>query len=196
MLLTSPFVILWKVRMEIKKKIRLFMIWAVGLVVVLFGLMRMLDANFTADVTWTYTELLVWTSLDVSVGIVVISLPVLDAWLASGVRTALTKMGRTTHGGALGRSGYGNLDKSGFGTTKSSRPRTGANASTSRDYAESTEEICGGKDGDVELTGIMRVDEYTVQYAPKNAGEAELGGQSVVSPGIARRPKEAIGNAI
>ncbi|KAF3765109.1 hypothetical protein M406DRAFT_240003, partial [Cryphonectria parasitica EP155] len=91
-LLSSPVVILWKVRMNSKKKMRLFLIWAVGLLVVLFGLMRMLRTNFTSDITWTYTELLVWTTLDVSVGIVVISLPVLDAWLADGARKAMTKM--------------------------------------------------------------------------------------------------------
>lgn len=193
-LLTSPFVILWKVRMELKKKIRLFMIWAAGLVVVLFGLMRMLNANFTSDVTWTYTHLLIWTSLDVSVGIVVISLPVLDAWLASRVRDAMTKMGRTTHAGGLGKNGYGNLDKSGFGTTKSSRSRATANASTSRDYDESNEDMFDKKEG-IELSGIMRVDEYTVQFAPKDSREAGLGGQSVVSPGIGKKNKEFVGTA-
>ncbi|TLD31832.1 hypothetical protein E2P81_ATG07322 [Venturia nashicola] len=81
-LLLSPMVILWKVRIEIKKKIRLFFIWAV---------------------------LLIWTALDVTVGIVVISLPVLDDMIAASVRKAILKTRKTNTGG---RNGYGHLDKS------------------------------------------------------------------------------------
>lgn len=182
-LLSSPVIILWKVKMEIKKKMRLFFIWAVGLLVVLFGLLRMLRADFTSDVTWTYTELLIWTSLDVSVGIVVISLPVLDAWLAGGWRKAMTKMGRTTNNSrGMGHSGYGNLDRSGFGTMKSHRT-TGTRTATvgsSRDYSESVEDIIDKKSGAVELTGIMRTDEYAVHYTTK-----EEEGHAVQQPHVA-----------
>lgn len=174
-LLSSPVIILWKVKMEIKKKMRLFIMWTVGLLVVLFGLMRMLRANFTSDITWTYTELLIWTSLDVSVGIVVISMPVMDAWLAGGVRKAMTKMGRSTHSGGMGHSGYGNLDKSGFGTSKSQKShhtvgvRTGTHGG--KEYAESAEGIINKQDGAMEL-GIMRTDEYTVQFTRHDEDEA------------------------
>lgn len=163
--------------MEWKKKMRLFIIWGVGLLVVLFGLMRLLRADFTSDIMWTYTELLIWTSLDVSVGIVVISLPVMDAWLAGGWRKAMTKMGRTTNGGGLGKSGYGNLERSGFGTMKSSKSgnhsglRSGVTATHSstrtKEYAESDEAIFDQrdrKDGGMELA-IMRTDEYAVQFS-------------------------------
>ncbi|TID20020.1 hypothetical protein E6O75_ATG07480 [Venturia nashicola] len=108
-LLLSPMVILWKVRIEIKKKIRLFFIWGCGLLAVLCGLMRMLDANFTSDIFWSYTQLLIWTALDVTVGIVVISLPVLDDMIAANVRKAILKTRKTNTGG---RNGYGHLDKS------------------------------------------------------------------------------------
>lgn len=193
-LLSSPVIILWKVQMEIKKKMRLFFIWAVGLLVVLFGLLRMLRADFTSDVTWTYTELLIWTSLDVSVGIVVISLPVLDAWLAGGWRKAMTKMGRTTHGGGLGSSGYGNLDRSGFGTMQSHRT-TGTKSGghgTSREYGESVEDIIDKKGGAMELTGIMRTDEYAVHFTSKDE-EEHVGVHSSVAPGM--DPKYATGLA-
>lgn len=193
-LLLSPVVILWNVTMEWKKKFRLFAIWGVGLLVVLFGLMRLLRADFTSDIMWTYTELLIWTSLDVSVGIVVISLPVMDAWLAGGWRKAMTKMGRTTNGGGLGKSGYGNLERSGFGTSKSSKSgglrsgksiggggggissgshHTNTTTTTSvhnKEYAESTEFFMDRdhdrdrKDGAMELA-IMRTDEYAVQFS-------------------------------
>lgn len=190
-LLTSPVVILWNVTMEWKKKLRLFLIWGVGLLAVLFGLMRMLRADFTSDIMWTYTELLIWTSLDISVGIVVISLPVMDAWLAGGWRKAMTKMGRTTTGGGLGKSGYGNLERSGFGTRKSSKSAGGLRSgggggmsggggsgsgmgsstthttlsSANKEYAESTEFFDRDrKDGAMELA-IMRTDEYAVQFS-------------------------------
>lgn len=186
-LLSSPVVILWKVQMDIKKKMRLFFIWAVGLLVVLFGLLRMLRADFTSDVTWTYTELLIWTSLDVSVGIVVISLPVLDAWLAGGWRKAMTKMGRTTHGGGLGSSGYGNLDRSGFGTMKSHRTtgtRSGGHGS-SGEFSESVEDIIDKKGTGMELAGIIRTDEYAVHFTSKDE-EDQAGTPSRARPGVSR----------
>lgn len=182
-LLASPVVILWSVTMEWKKKLRLFIIWGVGLLVVLFGLMRLLRADFTSDIMWTYTELLIWTALDVSVGIVVISLPVMDAWMAGGWRKAMTKMGRTnaSGGGAgvYGKSGYGNLERSGFGTIKSTKSsRTGGaglrsnatatHSSSSKEYyAESADGIMDRdrKEEAMELA-IMRTDEYVVQFSP------------------------------
>lgn len=201
LLLVSPVVILWKVTMEIKKKCRLFFIWGCGLVVVLFGLMRLLRSNFTADIFWSYTELLVWTSLDVTVGCVVISLPVLDAWLAAGARKALTKMGRT-NGGGMNNSGYGNLDKnnSGFGmsrTMKSTRStRTGASKGvghdTPNDIGDAEEGFAHahahahahGKNSPVELT-IMRTDEYAVQFSTVEEEEAGMyGAKAFVTPGV------------
>lgn len=175
-LLSSPVVILWKIKMEIKKKMRLFFIWAVGLLVVLCGLLRMIKADFTSDVMWSYTELLIWTALDVAIGIVVISMPVLDAWLAGGVRKAMTKMGATTHGGGLGKSGYGNLDKSsGLGTMKSHRTvgtkSGGHGKSATRDTDSDEEGMVDRKDVAFEMT-IMRTDEYMVQYHSVDGAEA------------------------
>lgn len=158
--------------MEWKKKMRLFMIWGVGLLVVLFGLLRMVRADFTSDLTWTYTNLLIWTSLDITVGIVVISLPVMDAWLAGGWRKAMTKMGRTSNsGGGAGKSGYGNLKGSGFGTTmKSAGGRSVARRKrvhgSSPGDTESTQGILTRDKkevGGMELA-IIRTDEYAVQY--------------------------------
>lgn len=194
-LLSSPVVILWKVKMDIKKKMRLFFIWAVGLLVVLFGLLRMLRADFTSDITWSYTELLIWTSLDVAVGIVVISLPVLDAWLAGGWRKAMTKMGRSTRGGGLSSNGYGNLDRSGFGTKKSVRTtgtRSGVHGSTG-EYGDSVEDIFDKKGGAVELSGIMRTDEYAVHFTSTDEEEGAVSHSRVAAkasseytPGLAR----------
>lgn len=189
LLLVSPVVILWKVKMDIRKKVRLFFIWGCGLLAVLFGLMRMLDANFTADIFWSYTELLVWTTLDVTVGVVVISLPVLDAWLATGARKAMTKMGRTNLG-VMSKSGYGNLDKnrSGFGSstgTKSVITAGSRSASHARspDHSLSEEAFPKKKKSSIELT-ILRTDEYAVRFSTVDEEEAgTYGAKSTVSPG-------------
>lgn len=193
LLLTSPVVILWKVTMELKKKVRLFIIWGCGLLAVLFGLMRLLRMNFTSDIFWSYTELLIWTALDVTVGIVVISLPVLDAWLAAGARKAMTKMGRT-NGGGMGMSGYGNLDKStsGFGTSRTAKgvrtagTRRSMSHRMSKDHSESEEGLADGKGSPMELT-IMRTDEYAVRFSTvdeEEAGTGKFGAQACVTPGV------------
>lgn len=169
MLLMSPIAILWKVEIEIKKKIRLFLIWGCGLLAVLCSLMRMLDANFTSDIFWSYTQLLTWTSLDVTVGCMVISLPILDAMIAANLRKVMAKTRKTNTGG---RSGYGDLDKSNTGLGP---PCT----------AESTNTIGPGyqvdqKPGDVEKTSIelniMQTVKYAVRYS--SVEKAEAGGIS------------------
>ncbi|KAF9874302.1 integral membrane protein [Colletotrichum karsti] len=80
-LLLTPIIILWKVRIQRAKKIRLFAIWIVGGVTVLGGLLRQIRPTMTNDFTWDYVEVLVWTCLDLSLGILTASLPVLDGLL-------------------------------------------------------------------------------------------------------------------
>lgn len=192
MLLTSPVVILWKVEIEIKKKVRLFFIWGCGLLAVLCGLMRMLDANFTTDIFWSYTQLLIWTSLDVTVGIVVISLPVLDAMLAASARKAMPRTRKTN---TCGRSGYGNLDKS---KTRSGTSKTAKSANTigperglqDRDDAihQAEQGLDNTKHSPVELN-IIRTVEYAVGYLSaekEQAGGVEKQGEACVS----RRKRE------
>ncbi|GKT56109.1 integral membrane protein [Colletotrichum tofieldiae] len=81
MLLFTPIVILWKVQMQRAKKVRLFAIWTIGGVTVLGGLLRQIRPTMTNDFTWDYVEVLVWTCLDLSLGILAASLPVLDGLL-------------------------------------------------------------------------------------------------------------------
>lgn len=88
MLLSAPIIILRKVRMDRKKKARLFSLWAAGGLTVLGGLLRQVAPNFSADVTWGYTEILIWTSVDLCMGIVTASLPVMDAFLFGSGRVS------------------------------------------------------------------------------------------------------------
>ncbi|GJC91240.1 integral membrane protein [Colletotrichum higginsianum] len=103
MLLFIPIVILWKVRMQTAKKVRLFAIWTIGGVTVLGGLLRQLRPTMTNDFTWDYVEVLVWTCLDLSLGILAASLPVLDGLLEKYWRKAKNTV-INTHGDAGGVS--------------------------------------------------------------------------------------------
>ncbi|KAH8676145.1 hypothetical protein BX600DRAFT_546837 [Xylariales sp. PMI_506] len=187
-LLLSPIVILWTVSIGRAKKIRLFVTWACGLIAVLCGLMRQIRADWTSDITWDYTELLAFTSLDVSVGIITISLPVMDAWLAGAWRRAVDRIqvtyrsvvrsGNTTNAeagsagvdvtvsaGAAVRHIYGN------GSTVRN---TVLGSSLVRQYSDSAEEMIK-KCPETELNKIVRTDEYNIDYfTPGNELDNEI----------------------
>lgn len=80
LLLLTPVVILWNVRMRWQKKARLFLIWAAGALSVIGGLLQQLQ-SISKDSTWSYTDILVWTCLDLCMGTITASLPVMDGWL-------------------------------------------------------------------------------------------------------------------
>ncbi|KKY29964.1 putative integral membrane protein [Diaporthe ampelina] len=82
-LLASPIVILWTVRMNVHKKARLFTIWIAGAISVLGGLLRQTQSNreYASDMMWNYTGILVWTSVDLCMGLVTANLPVMDAFI-------------------------------------------------------------------------------------------------------------------
>ncbi|KAK8090126.1 hypothetical protein PG997_005087 [Apiospora hydei] len=142
LLLSSPVIILWRVRMDRTKKARLFIIWASGGIAVLCGLMRLIRADFTSDLTWDYAELLIWTSLDVAIGIITINLPILDAWLAGAWRDAVTRMGGRGRSERSGRS-HGN------GSYNNIRDGDYAKSGSSRLYGHGTT-IKTGRDDDKE----------------------------------------------
>ncbi|KAG8162583.1 hypothetical protein KVR01_008348 [Diaporthe batatas] len=82
-LLSSPVVILWTVRMDAYKKARLFTIWIAGAISVLGGLLRQTQSNdeYASDMMWNYTGILMWTSVDLCMGLVAANLPVMDAFI-------------------------------------------------------------------------------------------------------------------
>ncbi|KAI0125597.1 hypothetical protein BJ170DRAFT_439467 [Xylariales sp. AK1849] len=167
-LLLSPMVILWKVRMDRNKKTRLFVMWGVGLIAVLCGLMRNLRADFTADVMWDYTELLIWTAMDVCIGIITISLPVMDAWLAGSWHSAMTKLGKTYGNGSRGATTHK------YGNSTTARSTVGV--ATPKKYSDSIEEIIqkGNDNGnEMELNTIVRTDEYDVLYSAADRGDCD-----------------------
>jgi hypothetical protein len=81
------------VQIDLSKKIRLFFIWLVGSTAVVGGLLQQITASVTNDNFWQYTDILRWTSLDLALGVMVASLPVLDAAIVGMIVTAGTKLG-------------------------------------------------------------------------------------------------------
>ncbi|KAF7527505.1 hypothetical protein G7054_g10475 [Neopestalotiopsis clavispora] len=174
-LLLSPMVILWKVQMDKHKKMRLFGMWTVGLIAVICGLMRQLRADFSKDLMWDYTELLIWTALDVCVGIITISLPVMDAWLAGAWRGAVSKVGRSG-GGSSSNQKTTDTSRSSRYLNKASARRSmmpGAKVGYSQ-QTDSVEDMIHSMPGgqpsptvshndETELHAITRVDEYSVR---------------------------------
>ncbi|KAF6829616.1 integral membrane protein [Colletotrichum plurivorum] len=94
-LLLTPIAILWKVRMQRAKKIRLFVIWTIGGLTVMGGLLRQIRPTMTNDFTWDYVEVLVWTCLDLSFGILTACLPVLDGLFEKCWRRAKSSVANT-----------------------------------------------------------------------------------------------------
>ncbi|ORY71597.1 uncharacterized protein BCR38DRAFT_13765 [Pseudomassariella vexata] len=158
-LLLSPMVILWTVQIDRARKIRLFVIWGVGAITVLCGLMRQIRADFTADLMWSYTELLIWTSLDVCIGIITISLPVMDAWLAGAWNGAILKLGyRRSSNGSRSRGVQAKTYA--HGTTVHST----VGAKTPKISSDSGRGIIQ-KDRSHEMN-ILRTDEVDIRYTP------------------------------
>ncbi|KAI6322389.1 hypothetical protein MCOR29_004789 [Pyricularia oryzae] len=92
-LLITPVVILWKIPMDVAKKLRLFIIWWFGAVTVTGGLLQQLaPSRSNGDIFYDYTTSLAWTSLDLTMGIITASLPTLDTAISSGWKSFRSRM--------------------------------------------------------------------------------------------------------
>lgn len=142
-LLASPIVILWTVRMDLFKKVRLFTIWVAGALSVLGGLLRQTQSTeeYASDIMWNYTSILIWTSVDLCMGLVTANLPVMDAFIFGSWASPRTAYGA----GAVVSSGAGRQDleygKASRATTRAATSRSLAAASEDGDRNSSTENI-------------------------------------------------------
>ncbi|KAG9858162.1 hypothetical protein KCU68_g805, partial [Aureobasidium melanogenum] len=98
LLLTSIFV-LWKVQLNKKTKIRLFIVFSMGSLSCVASVFRELaQKSISKDITYGYTSLLAWTVVDLTLAVVVASLPVISALIpkAWGDITHSSRGRRTT----------------------------------------------------------------------------------------------------
>lgn len=164
-LLSTPIVILWRVQISPAKKIRLFMIWTVGGVTVLGGLLRQIRPTMTNDFTWDYVEVLVWTCLDLSLGIITASLPVLDGLFEKYWRQAASSLsnayGNSSHGATSNSTGqYGRPQ-----TDKSRKQTSTVSTTQINGRSESRESIFGHNDEDVPYEmNIIRTQEVELHF--------------------------------
>lgn len=112
LLLASPIYILWAIRMDRKKKMRLFAIWIAGGLTVTGGVIRSFYPVSGTDIMWDYTAILIWTCIDMCLGIVTASLPILDTLVFGSWRSSSRATGSNTYGMQASRSVHGTTTKS------------------------------------------------------------------------------------
>ncbi|KXJ87260.1 hypothetical protein Micbo1qcDRAFT_152020 [Microdochium bolleyi] len=188
-LLTTPVVFLWKVRIDRAKKIRLYVIWLVGALAVCSGMLRELRPVSSQDISWGYTETLVWTSVDLTLELLVASLPVLDGMLASGWHRAAARVMTTKGGGGGGtgsRSGGGGTGggSSGGGIwsrrSQAGRTITTISGTHKGNMIDSSSSSSGGSGGGgksamVKLAEMHERSESRESIVPKGASGGERG---------------------
>ncbi|KAJ1326943.1 hypothetical protein MN608_08392 [Microdochium nivale] len=211
-LLTTPVVFLWKVRIDRAKKIRLFTTWAVGALAISSGLLRELRPPPLLDMSWEYTETFIWTSVDLTLELLVASLPVLDGMLLIGWHRATAHVAPGLGNSRLGSSGPRSQGRTttttNINTAKSPKHRLWPQAAAERSTAaekssrataklavgnsrtESRESIVekGAKvsDDGLEMT-ILRTHEIRVLYSPKQEHKSISSGSSGGSLDTAHR---------
>lgn len=168
LLLLAPIVILWKVKMDLAKKLRLFFIWVAGGVTVTGGLLQhVVTVVVTDDLMYEYSGILVWASIELCLGILTASLPVLDAAIMGSWRVARSKLSS-----AGGRS-QGLTEGSGVQLTRDSQTKSVIRSTPKKGYSESVENIVA-KDGGMEMT-IIRTDEVRLDYESLHERESAAG---------------------
>ncbi|KAI4745854.1 hypothetical protein E4T50_03817 [Aureobasidium sp. EXF-12298] len=141
-LLLTPITVLWNVRLNKKTKIRLFIVFSMGSLSCVASILRELSQkSISKDITLYirsrstdgYTSLLAWTVVDLTLAVVVASLPVISAlipkaWgdLTHSSRIRMTTPGQATSKGTqrqsvLGRARRNSIDSEEDGILREDR---------------------------------------------------------------------------
>ncbi|APA15264.1 hypothetical protein sscle_14g100340 [Sclerotinia sclerotiorum 1980 UF-70] len=79
-LLAVPLIVLWKVKMGWRTRGRLYVVFAVGGASMIGSILRQIkQAELESDVLWSFKSLVDWTLVDLTLGVIAASLPVLSA---------------------------------------------------------------------------------------------------------------------
>ncbi|TEY40357.1 hypothetical protein BOTCAL_0436g00070 [Botryotinia calthae] len=144
-LLAVPLIVLWKVKMGWRTRGRLYVVFAVGGVSMIGSILRQIEqTKLSSDVLWSFKALEDWTLVDLTLGVIVASLPVLSAIIPAKWKSVHTSSSykNPSHLGSHPLSNPGNYMRSKFPgkngkDMKSARSR-GANGGT---FGESEENI-------------------------------------------------------
>lgn len=85
LLLGLPLPLLVTLNTSLRKKLSIIVMFSLGIFILLTSCIRLRYIVMfarTVNPTWEYTDVLIWTALEVNVSIVVITLPAIRAWLA------------------------------------------------------------------------------------------------------------------
>ncbi|KAM0350731.1 hypothetical protein ACHAPU_003227 [Fusarium lateritium] len=155
-LLLSPIIILWYVKIDAAKKARLFFIWLVGGTTVLGGLLQQTMITITNDSCWQYTSALRWTVMDLTFGTLAASLPVLDAAIMGTWGSIKTKLGTPGSHSRSRTQGWTDLEHD---TRNTTTIRRGTEADS-----ESVENIMGRDKDGIMMRGIVKTNEVKLSY--------------------------------
>lgn len=157
LLLGAPMVILWRVRINLAKKIRLFVIWAAGAITVIFGLLQFSPTQASTDIFWVFTNTVRWTTLDLAMGTLTANLPILDTAIMGAWNTMRTHSGKS-------RSDHGELSAYAWRHGETTKATTRVTANRDRtDDSDSIENIIP-KDS-IKMNNILRTDEIHIGHS-------------------------------
>ncbi|KAM3081955.1 hypothetical protein ACMFMG_004415 [Clarireedia jacksonii] len=87
-LLAVPLIVLWKVKMGWKTKLRLYFVFGIGTMSAVGSILRQIEqGKLGKDVLYTFKPLEDWTIVDLTLGVVAASLPVLSAFIPARWRS-------------------------------------------------------------------------------------------------------------
>ncbi|PQE10774.1 integral membrane protein [Rutstroemia sp. NJR-2017a BBW] len=108
-LLAVPLIVLWKVKMGWKTKSRLYFVFSIGMMSAVGSIFRQIEqGKLSSDVLYTFKPLEDWTLVDLTLGVVAASLPVLSAIIPARWRSIHSTSHKTpSHGGSYPLSRIG-----------------------------------------------------------------------------------------
>lgn len=167
-LLCSPIIMLWKTRMGLGKKIRLFSIWFSGAVTVMGGLLSMMLQTVSIDGTWDYTFIIAWAAIDICFGMLTASMPVLDAFIVDAWHKTTQKITDSIHMSKVenqGPQGGDSVVRS-WKDTSAAGAGTGSGVTSRVASSESQEHFVQNQAMETEMEmGILRTTDVEVRYS-------------------------------
>ncbi|KAE9367684.1 hypothetical protein N431DRAFT_471089 [Stipitochalara longipes BDJ] len=99
-LLSVPLIVLWKIRMDLLTKLRLYFVFSIASVSVVGSILRQTEQGKLSsnDILYKFVALQHWTLVDLTFGVVAASLPILSAFIPKKWKTVDGSTNPTTAG--------------------------------------------------------------------------------------------------
>ncbi|KAF7865850.1 hypothetical protein EAF04_006015 [Stromatinia cepivora] len=184
-LLAVPLIVLWKVKMGWRTRGRLYVVFAVGGASMIGSILRQIkQSELHSDVLWSFKSLADWTLVDLTLGVIAASLPVLSAIIPSkwkSIHTSSSYNSPSNHRSHplsnsenYPRSKFPGINGRDIGNGRSGRGR-GIKSTISGTFGESEENIV--RTDVIQLTYRSKVDMEQKEEEEENAGKGERNGE-------------------